>query len=145
MLFRSSDIERMKVETNVNACAEIADGILKRNSYVAVAYSVKARQAYARGDFANVIKYKTQTIKTAPFSHTEYWEYAQMLISGVKLYEEAGDQASAEICRKELLSVWKALPAQKNRLSKYGAAIVTQPRLNFPQELKEQILAIVEE
>jgi tetratricopeptide (TPR) repeat protein len=137
-----SDIEQLKETTDTAKAAEIADRILERNSHVAVAYSVKARAAYAKGDFAGVIEYKTKTIKTAPFSHVEYWEYGRMLVNGIKLYEQAGDQKSAEICRKELLSLSKALPAQKSRLSAYGASIDTQPKLYFPSDLEEQINAL---
>lgn len=138
------DIEQLKEITDTAEAEEVADRILKRNSHVSVAYSVKARAAYAKGDFANVIKYKTLAIQKAPFSHVEYWEYGRMLVNGIKLYEKAGDQNSADICKRELLALSELLPAQKNRLSERGAAIVTQPKLFFPSDLKQEIDALKE-
>ena len=136
------DIEEIKGLTDPAEAEKVADRILERNTHVAVAYSVKARAAYAKGDFANVIKYKTLAIQKAPFSHVEYWEYGRMLVNGIKLYEQAGDQASADICKRELLNLSEQLPAQKNRLSDRGAAIVTQPKLFFPSDLQKQIDAL---
>lgn len=140
-----SDIEQLKELTDSAEADKVADRILKRNAHVAVAYSVKARAAYAKGDFANVIKYKTKAIQTAPFSHVEYWEYGRMLVNGIKLYEQAGDKSSADICKKELLALAELLPAQENRLSERGAAITTQPKLFFPGDLQEQINALKED
>ncbi len=136
------DIEQLKELTDTAEAEKVADRILQRNDHVAVAYSVKARAAYAKGDFAKVIEYKNKTIEVAPFSHVEYWEYGRMLVNGIKLYEQAGDQASANICKKELLSLAEKLPAQQTRLSDYGAAIDNQPKLYFPSDLQEQINAL---
>lgn len=136
------DIEQLKELEDTAEAEKVADRILQRNDHVAVAYSVKARAAYAKGDFAKVIEYKNKTIEVAPFSHVEYWEYGRMLVNGIKLYEQAGDQASADICKKELLNLAEKLPAQQARLSDYGAAIDTQPKLYFPSDLQEQINAL---
>ncbi len=136
------DIELLKELEDPAEADEVADRILRRNSHVSVAYSVKARAAYAKGDFAKVIEYKNKTIEAAPFSHVEYWEYGRMLVNGIKLYEQAGDRASADICKKELLKLAEKLPAQQARLSAYGASIDTQPKLYFPRDLQEQIDAL---
>ncbi len=137
-----SRIELIKASATTSEAEEHADYILKNNPYVAVTYSVKARAAYEKGDFTNVIKYKSKAIETAPFSYSEYWEYGRMLVNGIKLYEQAGDNASAEFCKKELLALSKTLPALENRMTKYAKEINQQPVLYFPKDLREAIEAL---
>ncbi len=136
------DIELIKAESDPFEAEKIADRILERNPYITIAYSAKARAAYTRGDFGKVIQYKTKATDLAHFSHTEYWEYARMLVTGMTLYEQAGDTASADFCKKELLSLAKKLPAQKERLSEYGKAIDQQPIFYFPKDVRTQIEAL---
>ncbi len=138
----TSDIERIKETKTTAEAEEIADRILKRNSYVSLTYSVKARSAYEKGDFAKVIEYKKKCFDKAPFSHAEYWEYGTMLVNGIKLYEQAGDKDSAEYCRKELSALVLAVRGQKDRLSSLGAKIEQQPRVYFPKDLYEEMEAL---
>lgn len=137
-----SDIELIRDATTISEAEEIADRILQRNTHVTVTYSAKARAAYAKGDFGTMINYKKKAIQTAPFSYAEYWDFGNMLVDGIKLYEKAGDTKSADICKKELLALSRALPAQEERLSRYGAAIDQQPIFNFPKKLREEIKAL---
>ncbi|MBQ9860205.1 MAG: O-antigen ligase family protein [Clostridia bacterium] len=122
--------------------AVVADRILDRNPHVSVAYSVKSRYAYSIGDFASVITYKEKTIETAPFFHSEYWEYGDMLISGIRLYTKAGDIASAKVCERALLALSDKLAVQEERLSEYGAAIDTQPIFYLRKDQREYIAAL---
>ena len=125
--------------------AELGEKIIKRNKYVSVAYSVVGRYAYTKGDFAKVITYKTKTIEAAPFAAGEYKEYATMLINGIKLYTQAGDSKSAQICKDELLALDNLLAAQRERVSTLGSKIDPQPTLYFPTDIAEQIKALREE
>lgn len=136
-----SDIELIKKSTDPLKAEEIADRIQKRNSDLSVVYSVKARAAYAQGDFTKVIQYKNKAIELAPFSHTEYWEYGYMLVNAVQIYEKIGDFKSADFCKRELRALSEALPAQKDRLSRYGTMIKDQPVLDFPEDLEAQMHA----
>lgn len=136
-----SSIELIK-DASTTEAEELADHILKNNSYVAITYSVKARAAYEKGDFGKVIQYKNKAIKAAPFSYAEYWEYGRMLVNGIKLYEQAGDLKSAEVCKKELLALSKALPALEKRMSKYAKQISQQPVLYFPKDIREALEAL---
>ncbi len=125
--------------------AEIGEKILKRNKYVSVAYSAVARYAYSKGDFGKLIKYKKKTIETAPFSSGEYIEYATMLLNGVKLYTQAGDLKSADICKEELFELEKVRFAQRDKVSKLGSMIDLQHSLYFSNDLQEQIDSLREE
>ena len=105
----------------------LADEILKLNAHHYAPYSVKAKYSYSEGDFGALIEYKNKVFQANPFDHTEYEEYCQMLINGITLYENAGDQASAKICREELRNAQKLLNSNKRRLSKLGSMITDQP------------------
>jgi tetratricopeptide (TPR) repeat protein len=142
MLYSQStqcDMHSLEESTNPIEMDQVADRILERNPYVSVAYSAKARSAYAVGDFAQVIKYKNQVFSVSPFAYAEYVEYAYMLITGIQLYKDIGDTQSATICKQELLALSEALSALENRLSKLGKLIKTQPTLSFPDDLETYI------
>jgi len=136
------DIHILKSSTDLQELDRVADRIIERNSYVPVAYSVKARGAYAVGDFAKVVEYKKKTLELAPLAAAEYNEYAYMLINGISLYTQAGDSYSADYCKAELLSLAKELECAKGKISDLGSAIETQTKLAFPAEIVEYIGAL---
>ena len=78
-----NDIVAITSASSPEEMNKIADRILARNKYVTVAYSAKARYAYSKGDFANVIKYKKKAIDTAVFSYDEYEDFCYLLIKGI--------------------------------------------------------------
>lgn len=80
-----------------------ADYILSLNDKVSVAYSAKARAAYSSGDFEKVIACKQKVFSLTPLSFIEYQDYCYMLIDGIRLYRQAGDEYSAGVCKAELL------------------------------------------
>lgn len=132
-------IGRLTAETDPAAAAEIADDILTRNEYVAVAYSAKARAAYALGDFGGVMAHKQALFDRAPFAYEEYEEYARMLIIGISLYEQAGDEASVLACKQELVTLRRRLHGTANRLSELGKRIDDQPVTAFPADIDQYI------
>lgn len=134
-----NEISLMSAEEDLKSAADLADDILQRNRYVTVAYSVKAREAYAAGDFGAVIEQKQKLFSIAPFAYDEYVEYGYMLANGVSLYSQAGDTRSAEVCANELIKLPKRLQAQQSRLSGLGAKIQDQPNLQLPSDLAEFI------
>ena len=124
---------------DTDEAGEVADRILARNEYVTLAYTIKARQAYAKGDFGNVITYKNMLLEKAPFQYEECEEYAYMLINGISLYTKAGDRQSADVCKEELLKLPKKLEKAEMRLSKLGKMIKDQPITQFPQDIENYI------
>ena len=127
---------------DINEAAELADEILLRNEYVTLAYTVKARQAYSKGDFANVIAYKNELLERAPFQYEEYEEYCYMLINGIELYTKSGDTYSAEVCKRELVKVSKRLQQAEKRISKLGKRIKDQPTTELPVNIQNYIGSI---
>lgn len=124
---------------DIHEAGEVADHILARNEYVTLAYSAKSRQAYAEGDFENVITYKNTLLEKAPFQHAEYEDYCYMLMNGIALYTKAGDKQSADICKRELLAVPEKLEKAKERLSKLGKMIKDQPTTELSEDINTYI------
>lgn len=131
-----SMLEKTEDLTTANA---IADEILAQNTYHYAAYSAKAKFAYSEGDFEQLIRYKGQVFRLNPFGHEEYEEYCMMLINGIMLYERAGDDVSAKICRQALLSAAKSLAANKARLSTLGSMIDDQPVVTLSPMVQDYI------
>lgn len=124
---------------DLDEAGELADAILERNEFVTLAYSVKAREAYQQGDFGNVILYKNELIKRAPFQYEEYEEYAEMLLNGIRLYKQNGDNYSADICKKELIDLSEKLELSEKKVSVLGKKIKDHPKTEFPQQIQIQI------
>lgn len=128
---------------NANDDADsLADKIIQNNGYVALAYRVKAVNAFSAGDFEQVMEYQNEAIDVAPFFYETYEEYCYMLINGIFLYERAGDTYSAEVCREELLSVVEQLQSLPDKQSKLGKMIQDQPETELPSEIMEYVEAM---
>ena len=127
---------------DVEALNEMADNILARNEYVPIVYSAKAKYAYSQGDFENLMKYKNMLFEKAPFQYSEYEEYCYMLINGISLYKQAGDNQSAQICAQELINTYERVTSLKDKLSKYGKMIVDQPETELPEDIVEYVNAL---
>ncbi len=125
------------------ACAEnIADSILSRNEYAVLAYNIKALCAYGEGDFGQVIKYKNFIFDLAPLKYEEYSEYCGMLINGINLYQQIGDQNSIITCEKELLYTRDLLKENAKKVSRLGSMIDDKFKSELPQEYESYIEAI---
>lgn len=118
---------------------ELADDILDRNEYVTVAYSAKAHIAYSNGDFEQLMEIKNQIFRNAPFAYEEYKEYSYMLITRIRLYRQAGDQTSAEICLRELENTAEAVHTADKHLSSLGKKIKDQPTVRLPDDVEDYI------
>ena len=99
----------------------------------------KSKYAYSQGDFGQLIQYKRLALASNPFEQKEYVEYCRMLMNGISLYEQNGDQQSADICRQELLAVKAQFDENRQRLSFLGSRIDTQPVLTLPEDILEAI------
>ena len=140
-----SQIEIIKASEDMDEIHALADEILQRNEYVSVAYSVKARDAYRRGDFAKVIQYKKAAMDLAPFATVECREYAEMLMVGIDLYEKAGDVKSALYCKQELVRVADRIATIDRRVSPLGKKIAEQPGQYLPKSIKDYVAELKEE
>ncbi len=120
---------------------ELADSILEGNSHVAVAYSAKARAAFARGDVESFVWNKLAAIRLAPYQHEEYLDYLAALVYSVKLYREAGDEESARFCVERAKEIPRMLKAVKERTSRLAWMINDRPEV----ELSEENMRLIEE
>lgn len=124
---------------------QLADAILEKNPDVPMAYLHKAANAYAKGDFGQVIRHMDRVLELAPFSTENYRQYAQWMRIGALLYEQAGSQTSADVCKKKLVEVVQRLEALPSRLSPLGQKIKDQPDTSLPDEIAEYLALLEKE
>lgn len=117
----------------------LAEDIIERNEYAYLAYRVKSRYVYSKGDFSKVIECKDRIIEIAPFTSYEYEEYAQMLSKGIELYSKGGDEYSVEVCTDKIIAVKNMVDDIENKLSPLGKLIKDQPEVELSQEMREYI------
>lgn len=134
-----SELQLLTEEKNKTVAENMADDILSRNKYAALAYTVKARNAFAKGDFKKVMEYKNAVLSIAPFSYSEYREYCNMLVTGITLYKKTGDTESAEICFDELKRVADEVHNIKDRQSPLGLKISSQPVTRLSEKMESYI------
>jgi len=130
-------MELMKQTDDVEELDRIADKVLSLNDSVALAYSGKAKAAYSKGDFTNVIQYKKRVLELSKYQIREYKDYFEMLYVGMQLYSQKGDMESAEICKDELLGIQKTIDHVLANTDELGYQFDTKPRLNPPEEYLE--------
>lgn len=112
----------------------VADRVLALNDSVSLAYSAKARAAYADGDFGSMIEYKQRAIMLSKYSLEEYLDYFDMLYIGVQLYRENGDTASADYCIDRLREIPEMLEDVSESSSGLAWMIDDRPELSLPAE-----------
>lgn len=117
----------------------LAEDIIERNEYAYIAYSVKSRYVYSKGEFSKVIECKDRILEIAPFQSHEYEEYAQMLAKGIELYSKSGDEYSVEVCTEKIISVKEKVDGIEERLSTLGKLIKDQPEVELSREMREYI------
>lgn len=111
-----------------------ADRMLAVNQLSSLAWSAKARAAYANGNFEQMIQYKEKAIALARYAKEEYLDYFEMLWIGYQLYAQNGDTASGEVCRQKLLAIPEMMEAVLNSTSERAWKIKDIPELFLPNE-----------
>lgn len=119
-----------------------ADYIIKNNGCLAIAYDYKANMAFEKGDFENVIKYKTKAIECARYDLDEYIDYLDKLSVGISLYKKSGDREGARVCVKEAKWVSKQLRLLKDETSSLAWKIQDKPQLDLPDEYEKLLREI---
>ena len=126
----------------------LADKILSQNKSVSLAYSAKARAAYAEGDFGEMILNKRQAIALSRYELAEYLDYFDMLYVGVQLYTANGDMGSAAYCKERLLEIPDMLKGVLEQTGDLAWQIRDKPELELPEEylkvLRELSLPVID-
>lgn len=132
-------VELLKEAESAEEMEQIADWILESNRHVAVAYSAKARAAFANGDVEAFIRYKLQAIQLAPYQYEEYVDYLDSLAYCEKLYRQAGDMDSAEFCVEYAEEIPEMLKEVGDRTTSLGWKIKDRPQAALSQTDLERI------
>ena len=117
----------------------LADRILKQNPDHPLANSAKARVKYSQGNFEEMIRYKERAISYAKYDLKEYLDYFDMLATGCRLYEEAGDTQSALYCLERIKKIPEMLDEVKRNTSWLGWQIRDLPELDLPEEYQKML------
>ena len=129
--YTTAYINLMLKESNPEDADALADKIISINQSVSVAYSAKSRMAFADGNIHQMIEYKKQAISLGVYSIDEYREYREMLEIAEELYLNAGDESSAEYCRRCNNEIALMLEKVKNNTSKIAWMINDKPNLEL--------------
>lgn len=121
----------------VQEMEETADRILVMNPTNPLANNARARVAYARGDFGNVINYKRMALEYYRYNLEEYTDYFNMLYVGYQLYTENGDRDSASICAEQMQEIPNMLEEVKKETDPLAYRITDKPELELPDEYME--------
>lgn len=116
-----------------------ADSIISKNKFVALAYDVKANEAYEKGDVLTMIEYKQKALDCSLYNINEYNDFGYKLISVIALYKKMGDEKSAEYCEEKLVEVAQQLEAVRANTSALAWEINDKPQLDLAPEIAEYI------
>lgn len=114
------------------AMAERADRILRLDDSVTLAWDAKALYAYQQGDFEAFILAKREALRCSPYAQEEYDDALEKLRIGEQLYLQAGDSASAEICRQEAQRVIEGLQTVLDTTDPLAWRLADKPALSVP-------------
>ncbi|MBQ0110468.1 MAG: hypothetical protein KBS41_00865, partial [Oscillospiraceae bacterium] len=142
--YTDNNIELLKQCGDTTQMDAIADSILNQNKYVAVCYSAKAKVAYSKGNFKDLMNYKHIVFDYAPFSYNDYEDYCYMLVNSIALYSRDGDEYSANYCKQELIYTYARLGQLNQKLSYLGKLIKDQPKTELPKDLQQYIITVSE-
>ena len=135
----NNQLSMLEQEQDLEKADDLAEKILRHNSRFYAPYSIRARYYYSKGDFGTMIQYARAALERSPFQQSEYENYCKMLITGIDLYEKNGDAQSAQICRQELISVYRQFLEMPQRLSPLGKRIKDQPIGSLDPQITDYI------
>ncbi|MBQ7646683.1 MAG: O-antigen ligase family protein, partial [Clostridia bacterium] len=134
-----NELQLLMLEKNLPEANRIADDIISRNTSVKQAYVYKAYYAYSKGDIGKAIEYYENFFSLSPFDTDAYNEYCRILITGIGLYEKAGDEKSAEFCRQKLKNAAQTVHGLNEKLSELGKMIDDQPVTTLSDDVEEYL------
>lgn len=113
---------------------QTAGEILRLDRSSALAWEAIAQAAYAEGDFEQLIAAKREALRCAPYDLSSSVDYFEKLRVGAALYEQSGDAAGAEICRREIRAIGARLEAIRARTNRLAWLLDDKPELTMPPE-----------
>lgn len=136
-VYQGNTIAELKVLTKAGTAEEmrnVADSLIARNKYLSVAYSAKARVAFAEGNIGAFIENKQWAIKLAPYQYEEYVDYLEILAYSEGRYLESGSIEDAKICVQRAVEVPEMLNKVKENTSSIAWKIRDKPQLTLSEE-----------
>ena len=130
-MYTTAYIQQISESDNIYEAEELADKILSLNSDVSIAYSAKARAEFSRGDVLKMTEYKKKAIELSKYTVEEYKDYCYMLETAAGLYENGGDDASAQYCLYCIEEAKRMLADLKDTTSPLAFMINDKPQFTI--------------
>ena len=118
------------------AVEETADRILALKPSSSLAYSAKAKVAFARGEINRMIPLKQEAIARARYSIAEYCDYFDQVYQAYQWYASKGSTDSARICLNYLMQIPTMLQDLELVTSQLAWRLDEKPQLTLPEEYR---------
>lgn len=115
------------------------DQLMEEGDFLALAWNAKANIAFSEGDFGTVIEAKQKALSLAKYDIAAYQDYFEKLRVGVELYENAGNQESADICMQEIRKLQPMLDDVAAKTSSIAWKLTDKPQLKLPGEYQKYL------
>lgn len=112
---------------------ETAQRLLALDPYSILGHDARANAAYAAGDIRTVMEQKELAISCGRYRQEEYLDYFEKLYAALQAYAQAGDTASAQVCRDRLLQIPEQMAQVLESTDPLGWRIADQPQLALPE------------
>lgn len=132
-------ITLMTKETDIETAKLYSNKVMQLNKSVYQAYLIESLYDFGSGNMKSAIENREKAILLSPYTLSSYTEYMEMLERAIILYKDAGDDESAEFCRKKLVSLPKRFDEAIDKTSTLGWLIN-----DLPPEMPEEYKALAE-
>ena len=128
-------MELTKKET-VKELDDYSDRILRLNDASSIAYSAKARAAFAQGNVQSMIYYKLKAIGNYKYNLAEYTDFIDYLNRSVEIYLGIGEEDKAMDTMRYFVLTDKMLEDVKSSTSDLAYKINDKPDLELPDSYR---------
>lgn len=132
--------EALIQETDGDRAKELAEGIQRRNRYVAEAYDVLAAVAHQKRDFRGMAENKMESVRLRRYYMEGYERCIIMLSQGVEAASVQGDAALARELLEDVAEVGELLRETEERTDPIAYRLTRKPDFTLQEEVEEYII-----
>ncbi len=137
--YTTSQQELLSELTSAEEQYVVAEKILNRNKHISFAYSCVANFMLSRGEAEQYINIEKQAMDLAPYDIDLVNRFANNLISLYSIFNQRGDENSAQYCANEVVLLENRLGFIKSKTSDLAWKIKDSPKLELDENIKDFI------
>ena len=141
-IYTEAQLANLSVESDDKKALKIADKILSQNDTAFLAYDAKAKIAWNKLDYSEMVYYKKEAIKRNKFDYNEYSDYLIMLNEALSYFIENEDNASVIKVVADMRDLLEMIKNNKAKVSKLGEMIDDKVKIDLPDDIVSQIEAL---